>query len=67
MMQLGVAGPRVGAVESFAQQPQEEREHHRSRGSGCEGAFHLSKIFILQGSEGGGRGLVRRDDGQRFS
>ena len=44
-----------------AQQPKEERQRLRSRGSGCEGVRHLSKIVIHQGSEGGGRGLVRRD------
>ena len=42
-------------------QPQEERERLRSRGSACEGARHLPKQIIHEGSEGGGRGLVRRD------
>ena len=60
-MQLIAAGPRVGAVEVVAQQPQEERERLQSRGSACEGTRHLPKTIILQGSEGGGRGLVRCD------
>ena len=60
-MQLGVAGPRVGAVEVVAQQPQEERERLRSCGPACEGARHPPKNITHQGSEGGGRGVVRRD------
>ena len=60
-MQLGVAGPHFGAVEVVAQQPQEERERRRARGSGCEGAPHLSENISDQGSEGGRRGLVRCD------
>ena len=38
IMQLGAAGPRVGAIEVVAQQPQGERERVRSRRSSCEGA-----------------------------
>ena len=60
-MQLGVAGPRLGAVEVVAQQPQEERDRFRPRRSGCEGARHLPKTIIQQAREGGGRGLVRCD------
>ena len=55
MVQLDAAGPRVGAVEAVAQQPQEERERLRSRGSGCNGARHLSKTITHQRGEGGGR------------
>ena len=42
-IQLSVASPRVGAVEVVAQQPQEEGECLRSRGSASEGARHLPK------------------------
>ena len=62
-MQLSVAGPRVGAVEVVAQQPQEKRERLRSRGSACEGARHLSKessIKVVRGAVVGLSGVMAR-------
>ena len=51
MMTLGLAGPRVGAVEVVAQKPQKERERLRSRGSACEGARHLLLLMpVISGT-----------------
>ena len=60
-MQLLIARPLVRAVKVAAQQPEEESERLRSRGSILESSRHLAKTIFHQGSEWGGRRLVRRD------
>ena len=63
-MQLRVAGSHVGAVERVAEQPQEERERLRSRGSTCEGARHLpekkTSIKAVRGAVVGLSGVTAR-------